>query len=1568
MKSGIITVKDLDTAMVELKKVTDETEETYNKFTETAFKLGKELSRTGIEVVQATSDFARMGYDIKQAAELAYEALLMTNVGDGIDNIDEATSSIIATLKGFRIEGEETATAARHINDAFNEVANNFAVDTGSLAEGIKRTSAVLNQAGNSFEESIGMLTGAYEVIQNMPKASSGINIIAQRLKAMDEEGNKIEGLAPKLEKAFGDIGLSLYNTNGELKSTYENLGALAEVFPKLTKEQQNYISELVSGKRQSVVLMSIMSNWESIEEAVISATNSTGSAMAENEKYLNSIEGKVANFTSTVQMFWNTAVNSDAIKNIVDFGTSLMEHLTDLTNKFGIFGNTLGIIIPLIGIKYVLAVTKATKATIQQKLTSDLLGNSTISLLNGFKLLIGQLFGIKTAADGAKISFLGLNAAAGIISITLAAIPMIIGAIATAEDKRKRALEESIEAFKRQQEISTNTNDLISSYEELANKTKLTTEEQEKLFNIKEKIKELLPESKTYLDNENLSLKEQVEIVKELNEKELERLEIEAHKQISRGSRTYEDEKKELENLIALLGEWKEKQKELSQKFFDKTISQDELSIYKEISEKMPELQEKINKLTDSTESYESAVDFLTNGIQNNTDAVDENTDATDKNNDSAGDLETTLSTLKDTTDEAMDSYELLNGALIELQTEGYLSKKTLDKLIETYPELATQTDLSKDAIIRWITTEKNATKDKIQAEIDRTQATIMQTLNRIDAYASEAEALEELYGLQRAIDRGMSTGDVELDARLNQKYVDLSGAFDKIKGIKAQLNYLKGVQTWFTNEDKKAQDKINKKNKSGSKSKKDEYKAEADRYAKLNLELDKNNVLLQKNKTLQELSSNDLEKKLKLMDEEIELNKKRQKSLNDLNNERRKEMKELENSLSKQGFKFSGTGDNRTITNLNNVKGKTKEVEEQFKRYIELQSKELPQASQEWWKILKDIEQINLNKITTQFDIQDKKLKSLTDSFADLEYQSQLLADDDYTGKADNTAQKIGNLKAQVEQAKKELEELNKKGFKEGSKEAELYTQRQEELTQRIEEGTLAINQQGQSLIDLRESARQAWITEQNKLYQDQQDRLSALDAIQEKIVQIIRKRGEEEKKALDKAHKTEIDSLEERHKERKKKYQEDLDEYKKMIQGKIDALDEQWEEEDYLEDLNEEREKANEIQKEIDVLSLDNSLTARNKVIELREELAKINENIAKKQQKRERDLLKKSLQDELKQHEKDAKDKEDIADELYENEKKRIEEEYNINKEFLERKYSDEQVYAEARESIMRGQVAVAEGVFRDIYDAFSDFEDKFGKGMGILGDIIRDDFTRELDKARDAIEALEYESRNILPQYDSDYQPRDDEWDYRDPPEYDYREDTHESRPQLKTIKEYSEIYKQAREDLDWQTMEWANRQANILRGLGDIITATVDIEFIKKKAKSRGYKTGGETSKTGLHWLDGEDGKPERILSAQQTKDFNKLVDMQSGLLKVFGNNNFEDIIKKAVSPMANINISKIPNVTPRQDTILQIDKLINVEGDMTKDVLPEVKIMGNNAIDKLVKNLNKNGIRPVRV
>ena len=43
-------------------------------------------------------------------------------------------------------------------------------------------------------------------------------------------------------------------------------------------------------------------------------------------------------------------------------------------------------------------------------------------------------------------------------------------------------------------------------------------------------------------------------------------------------------------------------------------------------------------------------------------------------------------------------------------------------------------------------------------------------------------------------------------------------------------------------------------------------------------------------------------------------------------------------------------------------------------------------------------------------------------------------------------------------------------------------------------------------------------------------------------------------------------------------------------------------------------------------------------------------------------------------------------------------------------------------------------------------------------------------------------------------------------------------------------------------------------------------------------ANKRGFKTGGTTERTGMHWLDGKPGAPERILSPGQNKEFEKLL------------------------------------------------------------------------------------------
>ncbi|NMA68156.1 MAG: hypothetical protein GX958_01910 [Desulfitobacterium sp.] len=577
---------------------------------------------------------------------------------------------------------------------------------------------------------------------------------------------------------------------------------------------------------------------------------------------------------------------------------------------------------------------------------------------------------------------------------------------------------------------------------------------------------------------------------------------------------------------------------------------------------------------------------------------------------------------------------------------------------------------------------------------------------------------------------------------------------------------------------------------------------------------------------------------------------------------------------------------------------------------------------------------------------------MQKLKKSLSQLEYEFKLLEDTDLEGKADNIAKQMAIVEREVELAKNELEQMGEVG----EDALQAVKDRQEELKKRIQEGTLAINNFEQSLKDLKETARQNWIKAQNDLYDAQQERLQALDRIQEAIVAIIRKRGEEEKKALEEAHKAEMDSLEKRHNERKKRYQEDLDEFRKYIQAKIDELDEQYEEEDYLEQLNKEREEANRLQREIDVLSLDDSLTARNKVIELRKQLAEQNEKIAKMQQKRERDLLKKSLQDQLKDKEEDAKEKEKIADELYENEKKRLEEEYRINKEFLERKYSDEQVYAEARESIMRGQVEVAQGVFEDIYDAYVDFENKFGRGMGILGDIIRDDFIEQLRLAQSVVEEMERNTFKLLPKYDSDDDPGDDVIGWRDPLDDnrgDYKEDNYGklssmSKQDYEKYVRYKGLWEQAKKQGDKAAMDAIHRQAQALRDKYGIKEDLYSYEMLKnipyEKLKILGYDKGGKIDYTGFAMVHGEKD-PEWILR----------------------DHHLQKIISDSVLSTIKVATPKIPNITAGQGIILQIDNFIKAD-TITKDSIPVLRQYENDAISRLKNELNKFGVRPARV
>lgn len=114
----------IDTAMTELKKVTDETDESYSRFLSNAAKRSKELGTTIDGLVESTADFARLGYGFEESQGLAEVANIYAVVGDEIEGVEDATKSLISTLAAYKDEtsGISDTDFAMDIVDKFNEV------------------------------------------------------------------------------------------------------------------------------------------------------------------------------------------------------------------------------------------------------------------------------------------------------------------------------------------------------------------------------------------------------------------------------------------------------------------------------------------------------------------------------------------------------------------------------------------------------------------------------------------------------------------------------------------------------------------------------------------------------------------------------------------------------------------------------------------------------------------------------------------------------------------------------------------------------------------------------------------------------------------------------------------------------------------------------------------------------------------------------------------------------------------------------------------------------------------------------------------------------------------------------------------------------------------------------------------------------------------------------------------------------------------------------------------------------------------------------------------------------
>lgn len=331
------TVIQLDTATTELRKVSDATDKRLVTNFENSAKTAKELGSTISDVISATADWSRMGYDIDQSEELARVSTLYKNVGDGID-IETANNSLISTLQGFQLDASE----AESIIDKFNEVANNYAIDSAGIGEALQRSAASFNAANTDLSKSIALITATNEVVQDPDSVGTLWKTMSARIRGaetelsqLNEETDEYTKTTSKLRDLVKSLtGFDIMADEDTFKDIYDIILGIGKEWSNLTDAEQSSLGEALAGKRNANALYAVLGNLDTLQSAYETAENSAGSAQREQENYQKSIQYSIDQTKAKLEELSNDLLSSDFLKGAIDAGGKFIDILDGIVKS----------------------------------------------------------------------------------------------------------------------------------------------------------------------------------------------------------------------------------------------------------------------------------------------------------------------------------------------------------------------------------------------------------------------------------------------------------------------------------------------------------------------------------------------------------------------------------------------------------------------------------------------------------------------------------------------------------------------------------------------------------------------------------------------------------------------------------------------------------------------------------------------------------------------------------------------------------------------------------------------------------------------------------------------------------------------------------------------------------------------------------------------------------------------------------------------------------------------------------------------------------------------------------
>ena len=351
LQTGLTHIKEVDQAFTNMSMtMTSLTEEKFSSMVEQVNAMSKEMGAVSSEVLKIAQTFANDGVTIEQVMDKLSASTAFMNVsGMEATEVTKAVMSVANSYQLLSADGSNAAEVTEYLGDVLSKVSANMDMDfqegLQGLISGIGVAGSTMKAAGVDMEWFAGMLGNAMvSTGQSSDKLGRAMRTITARVmqqkQALEELGESTENIELEFaqgEKALKQLGITIRDdASGELKSFSSIMDELGGKWENLSDSTKYFLAEQLAGKNQMDVFIGMMDSYDNAMELVNGAYQAQGTLMDMNSTYAESLEGKLNTLKSAQQELYQTFVNTDGYKAMIDGFTGIINGATTVIDTFG--------------------------------------------------------------------------------------------------------------------------------------------------------------------------------------------------------------------------------------------------------------------------------------------------------------------------------------------------------------------------------------------------------------------------------------------------------------------------------------------------------------------------------------------------------------------------------------------------------------------------------------------------------------------------------------------------------------------------------------------------------------------------------------------------------------------------------------------------------------------------------------------------------------------------------------------------------------------------------------------------------------------------------------------------------------------------------------------------------------------------------------------------------------------------------------------------------------------------------------------------------------------------------